>query len=86
MAKVPRIATNSATKIALFIAAGTQVWDSPDALSERQWEAVQLLLTQGPAKINEAINIAYPIAKGKWPGQRKQIETTVEICRAIAKR
>jgi hypothetical protein len=26
----------------------------------------------------------YPIAKGKWPGQKKQIQATFEICKTIA--
>jgi hypothetical protein len=85
-ANVPRIAPNSATKIALFIAAAVEVWKTPNKLTEDQWELVQVLLTQGPGKINEAIGLPYPIAKGKWPGQKKQIEATLDICRAIRKK
>lgn len=84
-AKVPRISTNSSTKIGLFIAAAAQVWLTPDKVSESQWELIQVVLTQGPKKIEEAIGIAYPIPKGKWPGQRLQYEKTVEVCQEIKK-
>jgi len=84
MAKIPRISAGSATKIALFIASAIDVWGTPDRLSEGQWELVQVLLTQGPARISEAIRLPYPIPKGKWPGQKKQIDATVEICREIS--
>jgi hypothetical protein len=86
MAKVPTIATNSATKVAFFIAAAVSVWGDPKKVTEKQWELIQVFLTLGPSKIQGIIGIAYPIAKGKWPGQRAQVEKTVEICRAIAKR
>lgn len=85
MAKIPRIATNSATKIALFIASAIEVWGTPDKLTESQWELAQVLLTQGPGKISDVIGFPYPIAKGKWPGQKKQIDATVEICRKISR-
>src|SRR5438445_2509310 len=41
-AKVPRIATNSSTKIALFIAAACQVWGTPNKVTEQQWQLVQI--------------------------------------------
>jgi hypothetical protein len=84
MVKIPRIAANSATKIALFIAAATEVWGTPDELQENQWEAVQVFLTQGPRKIKAEIGVEYPIAKGKWPGQKKQIDATRTICQKIS--
>jgi hypothetical protein len=83
MAKIPRINPNSATKIALFIASAIEVWGTPDKLTEGQWELAQVFLTQGPGRIFEVIGLPYPIAKGKWPGQKKQIDATVEICRKI---
>lgn len=86
MAKVPAIGTNSATKIAFFIAAAVEVWGDPAKVTEAQWELIQVFLTLGPTKIDSAIGIAYPIPKGKWPGQRAQIEKTVDICRAIQKK
>lgn len=85
-AKVPRVSTNSSTKLALFIAAAAEVWEQPDDISESQWELIQILLTQGPSKIETAVGLPYPIPKGKWPGQRAQIERTGEVCQAISKR
>ena len=85
-AKVPRISTNSSTKVALFIAAAIEVWGTPDKVTEPQWELIQVLLTQGPRAIEDAIGLSYPIPKGKWPGQRTQIAKTVEACQAIARK
>jgi len=85
-AKVPRIATNSSTKIALFMAAATQVWGTPDKVTENQWELIQIFLTQGPGAIERDIGLPYPITKGKWPGQKKQILATGEICQKIAQK
>jgi hypothetical protein len=85
-AKVPRISTNSSTKIALFIAAAVQVWGTPDKVTEHQWELIQVFLTQGPRAIEDAIGMPYPVPKGKWPGQRAQIDKTVVVCQAIAKK
>lgn len=85
-AKIPRISVNSSTKVALFIAAAAEIWRNPDEVSERQWELIQVFLTQGPNRIQEVIGIEYPSTRGKWPGQKKQIEQTFEICRAIAQR
>jgi hypothetical protein len=84
MAKVPHISPNSATKVALFIAGAIRVWGTPDKVRENQWEAVQVLLTKGPRQIKEAIEVEYPITKGKWPGQKAQIDAMVTICRKIA--
>ncbi len=83
-AKVPRITTNSSTKIALFVAAAAQVWGTPEKIAENQWELIQIFLTQGPSAIERDIGHPYPISKGKWPGQKKQILATCEICQQIA--
>jgi hypothetical protein len=83
-AKVPRIATNSSTKIALFIAAASRVWTNPEDVTEKQWQLIQIFLTQGPGKIEEAVGLSYTITKGKWPGQKTQIEKAKEICQIIA--
>lgn len=82
-AKVPRIGTNSSTKIAFFIAAASVVWGTPDKVTEDEWQLAQIFLTQGPSKIEEAIGLPYPITKGKWPGQKTQIEKTKEVCHKI---
>jgi hypothetical protein len=83
MVRLTRITPNSATKIALFIASAIEVWGTPDKLQETQWEAVQVFLTEGPGAISAEIGVEYPIAKGKWPGQKKQIDATVMLCRKI---
>ncbi len=85
-AKVPRLATNSSTKIALFIAAAAQLWRTPDKVNETQWELIQIFLTQGPSAIERDIGLSYPSTRGKWPGQRNQILATSEICQEIAKK
>ena len=84
MVRVPRIVPNSATKIALFIASAIDVWGTPDQLEENQWEAVQVFLTEGTGAISKEIGVDYPIAKGKWPGQKKQIDATVKLCQKIS--
>lgn len=89
VAKVPGIKVNSSTKIALFIAALSKTWpglDGPGQITESQWEILQIFLTQGPGKILEILDFEYPISKGKWPGQKKQIERTFEICEEIKRR
>ncbi|HEY8096696.1 MAG TPA: DUF262 domain-containing protein [Methylobacter sp.] len=83
MVRVPQIAPNSATKIALFIASAIKVWGTPDKLRESQWELVQVFLTEGPTAISAEIGVSYPIAKGKWPSQKKQIDATVTLCQKI---
>ena len=85
-AKVPAIGTNSGTKIALFIAAAVVACGNPSKVRENQWGLVQVFLTQGPTKIEEAVGISYPITKGKWPGQRSQIVKTGDVCQTIAKK
>jgi len=88
-AKVPRINANSSTKIAFFIAAASENWPGPDGptqITESQWELVQIFLTQGPGMILDTIGLEFPIAKGKWPGQKKQIVRTFEICSEIKKK
>jgi hypothetical protein len=84
MIKVPRIEPNASTKVALFIAAATQVWGSPDRINEKQWDAVQSFLTKSPRDIAAILELDYPIAKGKWPGQKQQIDATMELCQRIA--
>lgn len=83
-AKVPRLPVNSSTKIAFFIAFAAEIWQSPDRVTEKQWELTQVFLTQGPARIEEELGMQFPSTRGKWPGQRKQIERTKEICQKIA--
>jgi hypothetical protein len=83
--KVARIPVNSSTKIAFFIAAASGLWKDPSTIKERQWEKIQTFLTQGPGKIAEVLGMEYPSTRGKWPGQKTQIERTFEICQMIAK-
>lgn len=83
LSKVPSISTNSATKVALFIAGASQTWRSPNDVSDQQWEMIQVLLTQGPTKIKEALGADFSQTKGKWPGQKKQIEQARAICNQI---
>ena len=80
-----RIALNSSRKIAFFIAAAKETWKNPNDVSEREWELIQVFLTEGPTKIRDALGLEYPIVKGKWPGQREQIERTYDICKSIQK-
>jgi hypothetical protein len=82
---VPRVHPNSSTKLAFFIAGAAQEWDSPGALSEPQWEQVQLFLTKGPTEIKAALGMEFSGTRGKWPGQKRQIEQTFGICKKIAK-
>jgi hypothetical protein len=84
-AKVPKIPVNSSTKIALFIAGAATTWNSPEGVTERQWQMIQVLLTQGPGKIKEILGVEFPVTRGKWPGQKAQIEEVREICQAISK-
>src|SRR5581483_7017858 len=84
--KVPKISVNSSTKIALFIAAATFSWKSPDEVSQSQWEDIDIFLTQGTAKVKQVLGIDYPIAKGKWTEHKRQIEKTFEVARTIARR
>jgi hypothetical protein len=83
--KVPKISVNSSTKIAFFIAGASAAWGSPEKVTERQWEKIQVLLTQGPGKISEILGLDFPVARGKWPGQKAQIDGVVEICQKISK-
>jgi len=71
-AKVPRIATNSSTTISLFIAAASQVWVTPDKVTEEQWELIQIFPTQGPSKIEDAIGL--PTRSQKESGQDKKLK------------
>jgi hypothetical protein len=85
-AKVPRIPVNSSTKIAFFIAAANSVWDTPERVTGSQWELIQVFLTQGPGKIQEVLKMDYPSTRGKWPGQKNQIERTFEVCKQIGQK
>jgi hypothetical protein len=81
--KVPKLPLNSSTKIAFFIAAASELWRTPNTLSESQWERVQVFLTSGPSKILEVLGKKFPTSKGKWRGQYHQLQATYEICRLI---
>lgn len=83
--KVPKIPVNSSTKIAFFIAGAAMAWEKPSDVTDRQWQMIQVLLTQGPGKIKEVLGFDLPTARGKWPGQKTQIEGMLEICRNISK-
>jgi hypothetical protein len=41
-------------------------------------------VTQGPGKILEKLGFDFPTTRGKWPGQKAQIEGVLEICKKIA--
>jgi hypothetical protein len=82
--KVPRVLPNSSTKLAFFIAAATQEWKSPVDVSEAQWEYIQLVLTKGQSDIKAALDMDFSATRGKWPGQKRQIEQTYAICKKIA--
>jgi hypothetical protein len=81
--KIPRVPLNSATKVASFIAAATQTWGSVNDVSESQWENIQLFLMKGPADIQLHLGMEFSATRGKWPGQKKQIDQTFAICRKI---
>lgn len=84
-AKIPSLPLNSSRKLAFFIAAAAETIGNPDAVTEPQWEQIQFFLTAGPNAIEEKFSIDYPIAKGRWPGQKLQIEKTYSICRKIGR-
>lgn len=83
--RIPSLPLNSSRKLAFFIAAAAQIFGVPDSLTEPQWELAQFFLTEGPGDINQKFSIDYPIAKGRWPGQKSQIEQTYKICEKIYK-
>lgn len=83
--KVPKIPVNSSTKIAFFIAGAASVWGKPEKVTEAQWQKIHVLLTQGPGKIAELLGLALPTTRGKWPGQKAQIEGVLEICHKVSK-
>ena len=83
--KVPKIPVNSSTKIAFFIAGAAAAWQRPELVTDIQWQKIQVLLTQGPGKIAEILGLALPTARGKWPGQKAQIEGVLDICQKISK-
>lgn len=84
-AKVPKIPVNSSTKIALFIAGATAAWGTPASVTDPQWQKIQILLTQGPGKIKEMLGFELPTTRGKWPGQKAQIQELGTICQKISK-
>jgi len=85
MQNVPKIPVNSSTKIAFFIAAAASCWSDPSQVEELQWEKIQVLLTKGPGEILRILGLEFPTTRGKWPGQRTQIHSVMEICKMIAK-
>jgi hypothetical protein len=84
--KIPgsAIPINAARKLAFYIAAASETWESPDALSDSQWQLTTTFLRKGPADIESTIGVKYPITKGKWPGQKTQIEATWEVVKQIS--
>jgi hypothetical protein len=62
------------------------VWKRVEDVTDSQWEDVEILLTQGPAKAKQLTGIDFPVAKGKWSEHKRQIEATFEIVRAIARK
>jgi hypothetical protein len=84
LAKVPSVSVNSATKLSFFIAGATAYWQAPEKVTESQWEVIQFFLTQGPGQIKEKLGKEFSTTRGKWPGQLKQIEQTLDICKSIA--
>jgi hypothetical protein len=83
--KVPKIPVNSSTKIAFFIAGAALAWSKPEKVTDPQWQKIQVLLTQGPGKIIAILGLEFPTTRGKWPGQKAQIEGVLDICQKIAK-
>ena len=83
--KIPRLSVNSSSKVAYFIAAASKTWPDKKTVVEEEWEKIHLFLTKGPGEIEEKLGKKYPIPKGKWNGQRKQILATFEICNHIKK-
>lgn len=83
--KVPKIPVNSSTKIAFFIAGAAAAWGKPELVNDVQWQKIQVLVTQGPGKILDILGLELPTARGKWPGQKEQIEGVLEICKKISK-
>jgi hypothetical protein len=83
LANVPSVPVNSSTKLAFFIAGAAEQWKSPKDVTDKQWDLIQLFLTQGPAKIKEVLSLEFSSTRGKWPGQKKQIEQTLMICGQI---
>lgn len=83
--KVPKIPVNSSTKIAFFIAGAAGAWGKPESVTDVQWQKIQVLLTQGPGKIHDILGLELPVTRGKWPGQKAQIEGVLAICQKISK-
>ena len=79
-----RPSSNSARKVALFIAGATSAWGTPDKIPEWQWEDVELVLTKGPRTISKELHVEYPEVRGRWPGQERQIDAIFKICQQIA--
>ncbi|MCI5116216.1 MAG: hypothetical protein D3912_15670, partial [Candidatus Electrothrix sp. AX1] len=82
--KVPTIKAASRIKIALFIAAASDTWGSPDEVTDSQWDNIDVLLIQGQSKIKshfKGFTVATP--RGKWPAQAKQAADIKELCEKI---
>ncbi|WP_339133739.1 MAG: hypothetical protein WGN25_13575 [Candidatus Electrothrix sp. GW3-4] len=82
--KVPLIQAKSRIKIALFIAAASDIWKSPDDVTDSQWNHIEILLLQGQSRIKSYFNgfvLATP--RGKWPAQAKQTTDIKRLCELI---
>ncbi len=82
--KVPKVPLNSARKVALFIAAAAEKWQTPDELSAEQWDNVDLFLSRGPNDIKEHFGVNYTTPRGKWRTQRIQMDDVFGIVDLIA--
>jgi len=80
---VAQIKPASRVKISLFIAAASELWENPEAVTPSQWDDIQVLLLHGPSKIKEHLDFIYPTPRAKWPGQADQIKATYALCKLI---
>jgi len=80
---VVSIQSNSSLKIVFFIAGAIHYWETPDKVTDAQWEEIQYLLTKGPEDIKRKFSTDFTIAKGKWPGVKQQINDINTICNKI---
>ncbi len=82
---VPSINTNSATKIAFVLSQTIEIFSSPAEPSNQQWGKIQILLNDGPTKVEAALGKTYPQTRGKWKGQAKQMIAIRELCNLVKK-
>lgn len=82
---VPSINTNSATKIAFVLSRLPEIFSSPAEPTDRQWGRIQILLNDGPNKVQAALGQTYPQTRGKWKGQAKQMVAVRDLCDLIKK-